>query len=369
MMEIPLLNFVPMHSEIKSDMQQAFNRVYESNRFVLGEEVRQFEKSYATFNQVEHCVGLSNGLDALHLSLKALGIKEGDEVLLPSNTYIATALAVSHVGAKPVFVEPNIDTYNIDVKCIDAAITTKTKVIMPVHLYGQSCEMENVMEIAHENNLFVIEDNAQAQGASFNNKLTGSWGHVNATSYYPGKNLGAIGDAGAVTTQSEELATKIKTLRNYGSNKKYYNEILGYNMRLDELQAAFLSVKLGKIHEWTRQRIEIASWYDEDLKGVSDLILPKTAEKATHVYHLFVVRTSKRNELQKYLNEKGIGTLIHYPIVPHMQEALKFLDHKKNDFPIAERIAETCLSLPLWPGLLREEVSYVSKCIKFFLRS
>ena len=295
-----------------------------------------------------------------------LGIGKGDEVIVPSNTYIATVLAVSYVGAKPVFVEPNIETYNIDFSKIEEAVTPNTKAIMPVHLYGQACEMQPIMDIAKKYNLFVIEDNAQSQGATYKEKITGSWGDINGTSFYPGKNLGAIGDAGAVTTNDENLAEKVKILRNYGSQKKYYNEFIGHNMRLDELQASFLSVKLKYLKEWTLKRQEIGAWYDEALKEIEGLILPKIAEGATHVYHLYVIRTKKRDELQSYLNEKGIGTLIHYPIPPHLQEAYESLGLKKGDFPIAEELAETCLSLPVWPGMGVEHVELISENIKAF---
>ena len=366
-MTIPFLNFSPMHSTIKAEMQEAFIRVYDSNWFVLGREVEQFENDYATFNQVKHTVGLSNGLDALHLALKTCGVGVGDEVIVPSNTFIGTVLAVSYVGAKPVFVEPNRQTYNIDLHCIEAAITSKTKVIMPVHLYGQACEMTAIMALAKKHKILVIEDNAQSQGACYDGKLTGAWGDINATSFYPGKNLGALGDAGAITTNSDDFVEKVKVLRNYGSQKKYYNEVIGHNMRLDELQAALLSVKLKKLNEWTMQRQQIAAWYNEALKDLEEIVLPKIADGATHVYHLYVIRTVKRDELQKYMNENGIGTLIHYPIPPHLQKAYEVLGHKKGDFPIAEEIAETALSLPLWPGMNRESVDLViNKIYDFF---
>jgi dTDP-4-amino-4,6-dideoxygalactose transaminase len=369
MITIPFLNFSFMHSSIKVDMQEAFIRVYDSNWFVLGREVEQFENAYAAFNEVKHTIGLSNGLDALHLALKACDVGLGDEVIVPSNTFIASVLAVSYVGATPVFVEPNKETYNIDPNRIEAAITSKTKAIMPVHLYGQACEMTNIMELAKKHNLYVTEDNAQSQGASFEGKLTGSWGDVNATSFYPGKNLGALGDAGAITTNSYEIAQKVRVFRNYGSHKKYYNEVIGHNMRLDELQAALLSVKLKKLNEWTTRRQQIAVWYDQALKNVDGIVLPKVADGASHVYHLYVIRTDKRNELQNYLNENGVGTLIHYPIPPHLQEAYQALGYKKGDFPIAEEIAETALSLPLWPGMAYEQVTEVSNYVKkFFTR-
>ena len=355
-----------MHTAIRAEMQAAFQTVYDSNWFVMGKHVESFEKKYAHFNQVAHCIGVSNGLDALHLALNALGVGEGDEVIVPSNTYIATLLAVSYVGATPVLVEPNINTYNINPSNIEKAITNKTKVIMPVHLYGQACEMDAIMLIAEKYGLYVVEDNAQAHGAAFQNKLTGSFGDVNGTSFYPGKNLGALGDAGAVTTNDDTLAQKIRILRNYGSEIKYHNEVIGYNHRLDEMQAAFLSVKLSYLNEWTKQRQQIAQSYTETLKNIGDLILPVTHPEATHVYHLYVIRTQHRDALQHHLTNHGIGTMIHYPIPPHKQNAYTSLGYQKGDFRIAEEIADTCLSLPIWPGMCIEDVNQIVSIIKNF---
>ncbi|NVK75227.1 MAG: DegT/DnrJ/EryC1/StrS family aminotransferase [Oceanospirillaceae bacterium] len=363
-MKLPFLNLDPMHSAIKADMQTAFNRVYDSNWLVMGSELDSFEKEYAEFNHTKYAIGVSNGLDALVLSLRALGIGNGDEVIVPSNTYIATALAVSQVGATPIFVEPRMETYNLNPELIERSISKRTKAIMPVHLYGQACEMEAIMAIAEAHDLKVIEDNAQAHGASWNGKLTGSFGHCNGTSFYPGKNLGALGDGGAVTTGSEELTEKILMLRNYGSKVKYYNDVIGYNNRLDELQAAFLRVKLRSLEKWTQERREIAGWYNEALAEVNDLTLPYVEGGATHSYHLYVVRTSQREALQEKLSASGIGTLIHYPVPPHMQKAYASLGHSKGDFPIAEEMAETVLSLPLWPGMTKEQVSFVARIIK-----
>jgi dTDP-4-amino-4,6-dideoxygalactose transaminase len=365
-MKIPFLSFESTNDQIRAEINSAFQEVFESKWYVLGQQVDRFEQAYAAFNQVEQCVGISNGLDALFISLKALGIKAGDEIIVPSNTYIATLLAVSYLGAKPVLVEPRIDTYNINPELIEAAITSKTKAIMPVHLYGQCCEMDAIMAIAKKHGLFVIEDNAQAQGASFTNKLTGSFGDLNGTSFYPGKNLGALGDAGAVTTNSNQLADKVRMLRNYGSQKKYYNDMIGHNMRLDELQAAFLSVKLRYLAGWTEQRQQIAGWYNDALASVENLILPVVADKATHVYHLYVVRSNRRDELQKHLAEKEIGSLIHYPIAPHQQKAYADLGYRKHDLPVAEEIANSCLSLPLWPGMKKENIDAVAGAIKEF---
>lgn len=365
-MKIPFLSFESTNKQIKQEILSSFEQFFDAAWYVLGKNVKQFEEEYANFNGVTHCVGVSNGLDALHIALKALGVKEGDEVIVPSNTYIATALAVSYVGATPVFVEPDIHTYNIDPARIEAAITPKTKAIMPVHLYGQCCEMDRIETIAQKHGLFIVEDNAQSQGASFNGKLTGSWGHINGTSFYPGKNLGALGDAGAVTTQDAKLAQKAAVLRNYGSQKKYYNEVIGYNMRLDECQAGILSVKLKYLQQWTQQRQEIASWYNEALADIPGIILPKVADGATHAYHLYVIRTKQRDALQQHLTANGIGTLIHYPIPPHLQEAYSRLGHKRGYFPIAEEIADTCLSLPLWPGMEKEMIKQVAEAIKMF---
>ena len=365
-MNIPFLSFNPMHQPLKEEMMEAFSQFYDRSWFVLGDEVKAFEQAYANFNQVGYAVGISNGLDALHIALKSLDIGVGDEVIVPSNTYIATALACSYVGAKPVFVEPRMDTYNLDPSSIEAAITSKTKAIMPVHLYGQCCQMDLIMKIAENHQLFVIEDNAQSQGASHNGKLSGSWGNINATSFYPGKNLGALGDAGAITTNDEALAKKAAVLRNYGSQKKYHNEVIGYNMRLDELQATFLSIKLKHLSDWTVQRQQIAQWYHDMLNAISDIILPITAKDCTHVYHQYIIRTNQRDALQDHLNKNGVGTLIHYPIPPHLQAAYSHLGHRKGDFPIAEGIAETCLSLPIWPGMTLGNVEAISKIVAGF---
>jgi dTDP-4-amino-4,6-dideoxygalactose transaminase len=365
-MQISFFNMARTQDLIEEQIINAFIKVYKSNWYIQGQELDLFEKEYAQLNQTKFAVGVSNGLDALVLALRSLNIGPGDEVIVPSNTYIATALAVSHVGATPIFVEPIIDTYNINPELIVKAISNKTRAIMPVHLYGQACEMDQIMSIAKKQNLFVIEDNAQAHLSTYNGRLTGSFGDVNGTSFYPGKNLGALGDAGAVTTDDEIIAKKIETLRNYGSQIKYYNEVLGYNNRLDEIQAAFLSIKLKYIESWTQERREIASTYNENLRDIEDLILPYVAIGATHSYHLYVIRTSKRNELQTFLQENGIGTMIHYPIPPHLQEAYKYLGYKKGDFPIAEEIADTCLSLPIWPGMTKKQISNVCSCIAMF---
>lgn len=367
-MNIPFLNFQPMHSAIKQEMQDAFERFYDSYWYILGDSLKAFEAEYAQFNQVKHTIGVSNGLDALYLALKALEIGDGDEVIMPSNTFIATVLAVSYTGAKPVFVEPDIDTYLLDPAKIEAGITPRTKAIMPVHLYGQACQMDRILAIANQYGLKIIEDNAQAHGASFKGQLTGSFGHANGTSFYPGKNLGALGDAGAVTTNDTDLVAKIQKLRNYGSSQKYKHEVIGHNMRLDELQASFLSVKLKYLKSWTEERQHIAAVYSEGLKGLEELILPKVHQDATHVYHLFVIRTQRRDELQEYLRENGVGTLVHYPIPPHLQDAYQKLGFQHGDFPIAEELADTSLSLPIWPGIETSQLEFIIHQLRRFFR-
>ncbi len=362
-MEIKFLDFSPMHSPLKEEIKNAFEKFYDSNWFILGKSVDQFEKNYAAFCKTKYSIGVANGLDALVLSLKTLNIKSGDEVIVPSNTYIASWLAVSIVGATPVAVEPNIETYNINPELISKSITEKTKAIMPVHLYGQVCEMDSIIEVAKKYNLFIVEDNAQAHGATYKNKITGSFGDVNATSFYPGKNLGALGDAGAITTNSEALNNRVRLLRNYGSEKKYYNEVQGYNSRLDELQASVLDIKLKHLNSWNNERKQIAEWYNTYLEN-KKIILPKLAIDCTSVYHLYVIRTKDRDRLKQHLADSKIETLIHYPVAPHQQKA--YADYNNMRFGLATEIAKTCLSLPIYPGLSEENVKYISNCINKF---
>lgn len=368
-MNIPFLNLVAAHDPLSAELNEAAARVIASGWYIHGNECRAFEEDWARFLDAKHAVGVSNGLDALILSLKALGVGEGAEVIVPSNTYVATALAVTHVGARPVFVEPCLDTYNIDPRRIEAAINERTRAIMPVHLYGQAAEMTEIMAIAARHGLFVVEDNAQAQGATHKDQKTGTFGHCNGTSFYPGKNLGALGDAGAVSTNDPDLARKVRVLGNYGSQKKYFNEVIGYNNRLDEMQAALLRVKLPHLNDWTAQRQAIASAYLEGLSGVGDLVLPATHADSSHVYHLFVIRTKRRDELAEHLKQEGIGTLVHYPIPPHLQACYADLGFKRGDFPLAEEIADTALSLPIWPGMEREQTDEVIQAMVRFFNS
>ena len=357
-MKIPFVSFKPLEKKLNKELRDAFERVFDRSWYIEGEEDKAFEKLFANYCTRKYCIGVGNGLDALFLSLKALGIKEGDEVIVPSNTYIATALAVTYAGAVPVFVEPNIRTFNIDPTKIETAITSRTKAIMPVHLYGQACDMDPIMEIAKKYNLYVVEDCAQAHGAAYKGKVIGSFGDAAGFSFYPGKNLGALGDAGAVVTDNLELAKKIRVLGNYGSDYKYHHIMQGNNSRLDEIQAAFLAAKLPHLNKINVERRRIAQRYLEGIDN-SEIILPYVPEYTTPVWHIFGIRCSRRNELEKYLNAAGISTNKHYPIPMHLQECYKNLGYKKGAFPIAEEISATELSIPMYYGMTEEEVQYV----------
>jgi dTDP-4-amino-4,6-dideoxygalactose transaminase len=365
-MIIPYLNLKQLNLSDSDELKSAFDDVLNSGWFILGKKLEEFENQYANYNKTKYCVGLANGLDALILALKALNIGDGDEVIVPSNTYIASWLAVSCVGAVPIPVEPNWLTCNIDSELIEVKISSKTKAIMPVNLYGQAAELHKISAVAKKHNLFVLEDNAQAQGAFCEGKLTGTWGDINATSFYPAKNLGALGDAGAITTNDVNLFDKVKVLRNYGSEKKYYNEIKGVNSRLDELQAAFLTIKLKSLNQNNIERQKIAKFYDNGLQGVGDILIPVNAVNCNSVYHIYQIRTSQRNQLQEFLNLKGIGNIIHYPVPSHLQKAYNDLGYGIGAFPIAEKIASTTLSIPLYPGLTQDESAYIVDTIKLF---
>lgn len=365
-MKVPYLDLEKSYSLISPELTEVFKKVLKSGRVILGSELSSFEIEYSRYNHTKYTVGVANGLDALILSLIALGIKKGDEVIVPSNTYIATLIAVSRIEATPVLIEPDIATYNMNPDLIEAVITKKTKAIIPVHLFGQACEMDKIMKIAKKYNLKIIEDNAQAHGSEFLKKKTGSFGHVNATSFYPGKNLGAVGDGGAITTNNKKYYQLLRMLRNYGESERYKNPILGYNSRLDEIQAAFLRIRLKKIEGITKKKKKIANIYLEKLTGIGDIILPEVHKNAVHVYHIFCVRTQKRNQLKKFLDSQGITTLIHYPVPPHLQKAYEHLKFKKNSFPIAEELAKTSLSLPIFPEMTNNQIEYVINSIKDF---
>lgn len=364
-MKIPFVSFIPMERELDSDIRAAFERVFSSSWYIEGKEDKAFEDSFASYCGVSCCIGVGNGLDALMLALKALDIGEGDEVIVPSNTYIATALAVTYVGATPVFVEPDINTFNINPILIEAAITERTKSIMPVHLYGQACDMDPIMNIAKKYGLKVVEDCAQAHGATYKGKRVGSFGDAAGFSFYPGKNLGALGDAGAVVTNNSELAEKIRALGNYGSDYKYHHIYKGNNSRLDELQAAFLSVKLPHLDRMNDERRKIANFYSDGINNPK-VILPFVPEYTCPVWHVYGIRCSEREALERYLNDKGIGTNKHYPIPMHLQECYKDLGINIGSLPVAEEISKTELSLPLYYGMTDEEIQYVINCINEF---
>lgn len=358
-------NLKVSNASFLQEFKNKFNTFVESGWFVLGKEVNNFEIEFAKYCGAKYCVGVANGLDALTLALRTYDFPKDSEVIVPSNTYIATILAVVNAGLKPILVEPDIETYNIDVKLIEKAITTKTKAIMPVHLYGKMCDMPKILEIAEKYSLKIIEDAAQAHGAAINGKKVGAWGDITAFSFYPTKNLGALGDAGAITTNDEELADKIRFLRNYGSNKKYHNEFVGVNSRLDEIQAAFLRVKLPYLDKINEHKNELAKIYYKKLEDLK-FVLPKKQDGFFDVYHIFNIRCDKRDELKKYLELRGIKTDIHYPIPPNKQIAMKgILD--KTETSISEEIHKTTLSLPISFGHSEKDIKVVCEALMDFV--
>lgn len=364
-MNVPFVSFKPLEKELDKELRAAFDRVFENSWYIDGKEDKAFEEAFAAYCHTNYCVGNGNGLDALMLALKALDIGEGDEVIVPSNTFIATALAVTYTGATPVFVEPDIRTYNINPALIEEKLTPRTKAIMPVHLYGQPCDMDPIMAIAKKHGLYVIEDCAQAHGATYKGKSIGSFGDAAGFSFYPGKNLGALGDAGATVTNSKELADKVRALGNYGSDYKYHHIYKGNNSRLDELQAAFLSAKLPLMDKVNENRRYIADRY---LKGIQNdkIILPYVPDYALPVWHLFAVRCANRDALATYLSEKGIGTNKHYPIPMHLQDCYADLGIEEGSLPIAEEISATELSLPMYYGMTEEEIDFVIDTVNMF---
>ena len=365
MMRIPFVTFLPMEKELNVEIRSAFDRVFNNSWYIDGEEDKAFERAFAQYCESQYCIGVGNGLDALMLALKALDIGEGDEVIVPSNTYIATVLAVNYVGATPVFVEPDINTYNINPMLIEKSITEKTKAIMPVHLYGQACDMDSIINIANKYGLRIIEDCAQAHGATYKGRKVGSFGDAAGFSFYPGKNLGALGDAGAVVTKNKDLAEKIRALGNYGSDYKYHHIYKGNNSRLDELQAAFLMVKLPLLDKMNKERRRIAQMYMDGITN-SRIITPFVIPECIPVWHIFGIRCTERDALEKYLNDNGIVTNKHYPIPIHMQECYKDMKITKGDLPVAEEISATELSIPLYYGMNNEEIRYVIDVINGF---
>ena len=362
-MTVPFFDAVAMHAEIKDELHDALERLLGSGALVLGPEVAAFEEEFATYCGVKHCVGVASGLDALTLTLRAYDIGEGDEVLVPSNTYIATWLAVVHTGATPVPVEPDPTYHGMDPARIEPLITSRTRAIMPVHLYGHPADMDPIMAIAHRHDLKVVTDNAQAHGAHYKGRPTGSLADAAGTSFYPTKNLGALGDGGAVTTDDPALADRIRILRNYGSRERYRNEVAGFNSRLDELQAAFLRIKLRRLDDWNAKRRALAELYLQELADLEALVLPQTASWAEHVWHLFVVRSPQRDALQRALAEHGVASLIHYPIPPHRSDALGGTPSSRTALPIADELAGSVLSLPLFPQLSADQAGAVVKAV------
>ena len=360
---VPFLDLRAAYLELKQELDDAYQRVMQSGWYILGEEVERFEAEFAAHCGAEYCIGVGTGLDALHLSLRALGIGPGDEVIVPSHTYIATWLAVSQVGATSVPVEPDARTYNIDPARIEAAITPRTKAILPVHLYGLAANLDPILDLARRHGLKVIEDAAQAHGARYQGRRIGGHGDAVAWSFYPGKNLGALGDAGAVTTNDADIADRIRVLRNYGSRHKYRNEVKGFNSRLDPLQAAMLRVKLRHLDHWNERRKALAAQY---LAGLADsgLALPAVPTWADPVWHLFVVRHPRRDALQLRLGQAGIGTLIHYPVPPHRQPAYVDARFGAESLPLASRLADEVLSLPLGPQLAEAQVARVIDAVR-----
>ncbi len=364
-MKVSFVSLLPMEKELNSELRKAFDRVFSRSWYIDGIEDQAFETAFANYCGTEYCVGVGNGLEALMLILKALEIGEGDEVIVPSNTYIATALAVTYVGAKPVFVEPKIETFNIDPDKIETAITNRTKALMPVHLYGQACDMDPIIAIAKRHGLKVVEDCAQAHGATYKGQKVGSFGNAAGFSFYPGKNLGALGEAGAIVTNDKGLADRVRALGNYGSDYKYHHIYKGHNSRLDELQAAFLAEKLPHLERMNVERRRIANRYLCEIKN-DKVILPKVAKEYLPVWHIFGIRCKERDELEKYLNEAGIGTNKHYPIPIHLQECYKDLGFINGDFPIAEEISSTELSIPMYYGMTEDKIDYVISSINQF---
>lgn len=350
----------------EEEFEAAALKVLRSGYYVLGPSVKQFEEEFAEYIGAQYCVGLASGLDALWLAFRVLGIGEGDEVIVQGNTYIASVMGITINGATPVFVEPGED-YNIDPELIEEKITDKTKAVLVVHLYGQASKMERVLEICHKHNLKLVEDCAQSHGAKCGDKMTGTFGDIGCFSFYPSKNVGAFGDAGAIVTDDAKIAEDMKMYRNYGSKVRYYNEVVGANSRLDELQAALLSVRLSHVSELTSERLKIAERYDKEINNEL-IIKPVKVARSSHVYHQYVIRCDRRDELMEYLKDKGIGTIIHYPIPPHLSEAYKYLGLSKGSLPVTEQYADTVLSIPMYNGMTEDEQTQVIEAINSFGR-
>ena len=364
--EIPFLDLKSHYLELQDEFDRAYHRVMDSGWYILGGEVEAFEGEFAAYAGAEHCIGVGNGLEALQLIMIGYGIGAGDEVIVPANTYIASWLSISYTGATPVPVEPEAATYNLDPALVEKAITPRTRAIMPVHLYGQSVEMDLLWRLAERHGLKIIEDAAQAHGGRYRERMAGNLGDAAGFSFYPTKNLGAFGDAGAVLTNDAELADRVRVLRNYGSRQKYYSEVKGHNSRLDPLQAAMLRVKLRHLEAWNQRRREIADLYLESLHALPGLGLPQVRPGVLPVWHLFVITHPQRERLQAFLKERGVGTLVHYPVPPHLSPAYQEMGYRAGAFPITESMADTVVSLPMSPHLSLEDASYVAELVRDF---
>jgi len=365
-MNVPILELKPAYEELAPELDAAYHRVMASGHYLLGPELEAFEAEFAAATGTTQAVGVANGLEALQLVLMARGIGPGDEVIVPSNGYIATWLAVTHAGAKPVPCEPDLATYNLDPARLGALLTGRTKAILPIHLYGQAADLAGIRAVADPRGIFVLEDAAQAHGARAHGRPVGALGQAAAFSFYPSKNLGAFADAGAVTTNDAGLAAQLRTLRNYGSRARYVNEVIGLNSRLDELQAAFLRVRLRHLAEWNARRVRLAARYADRLRGVGDLVLPAVPAWAEPVWHLYVVRSARRDALRAHLTAHSIGTQIHYPTPPHLSGAYRSAGGKTGDFPLAERMAAEVLSLPIGPHVSADQVDAVAAAVRSF---
>ncbi len=366
MRAIRYIPFLHINLQLRAEILKTFETFYDSNSYILGDQLKKFEAAWAVYSDTKYAVGTGNGHDALLIALKSLGVEPGDEVILPANTFIATALAVHHAGALPVLADPGSGEFNLTATAIEKHITAKTKAIIPVHLYGIPCDLDDILTLSSQHHLSVVEDNAQAQGAIYHGKKAGSFGQISTTSFYPAKNLGALGDGGMITTNSDNLAMLAKKLRNYGSGEKGSHDVIGYNSRLDELQAALLNVKLKYLDEQNKERQNIANRYITHFGECEFIQFPKIPPETVPVYHVFPIFTQHRDALQAFLNEKGIETLIHYPVPIHLQGAFKYLGHTEGDFPRAEQLSGTTLSLPLYPGLTDDDVIYICRSVLSF---
>lgn len=363
-MNVPFIDFSEQYQTIKGEVLQELEALFEQGAFILGPQVKHFEEAFASFCDTQYGVGVNSGTDALYMALSALGIGPEDEVILPTHTFIATALAVSYTGATPVFVDIKDDTYNIDPEQFKKAITPKTKAVMTVHIYGQAANMNEINLIAREHGIKVVEDAAQAHGARYDGKRVGSLGDVACFSFYPTKSLGAFGDGGMVVTNDEHIYNKMLMLRDYGRKGRYEHVLKGHNSRLDTVQAVILNAKLKKLDEWNAMRGQVADWYQEALADVADIVLPQVVEGRTHVYQTFALRIPRREKVMDAMKERGVTTLIHYPIPVHLQEAYQECGGKRGDFPVAEQVADDIVSLPFFPHMSREQVNHVSQVLK-----